>query len=320
MAADPNMGLQRRRAASAFCDRHMVSFQPDTVGSATTTIPSCTAGFSGVNSATGITFSSSPDGTNDTAVLFPRGNAARRLHLHPVIGLKHGKGLAADWLFEEQLLLEEGLVKYANEPTIMRYIKIGAILHNKTVRDVAMRCRWMIARKRRKQEEYYQKRMKDNKVISFPSLFLSQVIDASIQRLVQENTQLLVEITANISSQRSHSPPASSQLQDNIDIFLHVKNNIECILNWMSGMPGVMAQMPSLPISVDELLLAAATSPALSSGSYLSPRRIAATAAGERLEPRAGGGSSATGGGGRQDLRRRLRRQLGRRHLGRGRR
>lgn len=113
MAADPNMGLQRRGAASAFCDRHMVSFQSDTVGSATTTIPSCTAGFSGVNSATGITFfSSSPDGTNDTAVLFPRGDTARRLHLHPVIGLKHGKGLAADWSFEEQLLLEEGLVRY----------------------------------------------------------------------------------------------------------------------------------------------------------------------------------------------------------------
>lgn len=32
---------------------------------------------------------------------------------------------------------------YADEPNIMKYIKIAATLRDKTVRDVAMRCRWM---------------------------------------------------------------------------------------------------------------------------------------------------------------------------------
>lgn len=34
--------------------------------------------------------------------------------------------------------------RYADEPSIMRYIKIAAMLRDKTVRDVALRCRWML--------------------------------------------------------------------------------------------------------------------------------------------------------------------------------
>ncbi|KAL6568786.1 hypothetical protein OROHE_003527 [Orobanche hederae] len=62
----------------------------------------------------------------------------------PVSRLKHDTGLAAEWSIDEQLKLEEGLARCANEPSSMlRYIKIAASLHNKTVRDVALRCRWM---------------------------------------------------------------------------------------------------------------------------------------------------------------------------------
>lgn len=35
------------------------------------------------------------------------------------------------------------ICRYADEPSIMRYIKIAAMLRDKTVRDVALRCRWM---------------------------------------------------------------------------------------------------------------------------------------------------------------------------------
>ena len=35
------------------------------------------------------------------------------------------------------------MTSYANEPSIMKYIKIAAALPDKTVRDVAMRCRWL---------------------------------------------------------------------------------------------------------------------------------------------------------------------------------
>ncbi|KAJ0038432.1 hypothetical protein Pint_22614 [Pistacia integerrima] len=58
-------------------------------------------------------------------------------------GLKHDTGLAVDWSMDEQLKLEEGLLKYSDEANIMRYVKIAATLRDKTVRDVALRCRWM---------------------------------------------------------------------------------------------------------------------------------------------------------------------------------
>jgi len=35
------------------------------------------------------------------------------------------------------------VTRYAEEPSIMRYIKIAALLPDKTVRDVALRCRWL---------------------------------------------------------------------------------------------------------------------------------------------------------------------------------
>lgn len=35
------------------------------------------------------------------------------------------------------------LHSYADEPNIMKYIRIASTLQDKTVRDVAMRCRWM---------------------------------------------------------------------------------------------------------------------------------------------------------------------------------
>ncbi|KAM4109143.1 hypothetical protein ACJW30_03G099900 [Castanea mollissima] len=71
----------------------------------------------------------------------------------PGLGLKHDTGLAVEWSLEEQYKLEQGLENFADEPSIMRYIKIAATLRDKTVRDVALRCRWM-TRKRRKPEEH----------------------------------------------------------------------------------------------------------------------------------------------------------------------
>ena len=36
--------------------------------------------------------------------------------------------------------------RYASEPTIVRYAKIAMKMKDKTVRDVALRCRWMTVR------------------------------------------------------------------------------------------------------------------------------------------------------------------------------
>ncbi|MQL78486.1 hypothetical protein Taro_010909 [Colocasia esculenta] len=210
MAADSNTGFHQRTAPSSLYNRHMVSFQSGEAASSTRMIPTGMDGFVGVSSSTGMVFTGNPGVINETAVLIPGRNTASCLHLDRGLALQDSAGLAVDWSFDEQTLLEEGLVKYANEPNIMRYIKIAAMLKNKTVRDVALRCRWMTkkeAGKRRKQEEYYTgKKMKDKK------------------------------------------------LQENINLFFHMKNNVTTILNRMSEMPGIMRRMPPLPVSVDEEL------------------------------------------------------------------
>ncbi|RAL54615.1 hypothetical protein DM860_001743 [Cuscuta australis] len=186
-------------------------------------------------------------------------------------GLRHDNGLAMDWSVEEQYKLEEGLVKFANEPNIMKYIKIAATLREKTVRDVAMRCRW-VKRKRRKHEDYnIGKKVKDKKdkaadsslkngKASTPSNLAtySPAVDdhdrsncvnsgalLGSRNLLEENNQALEQISANLSTYK---------LQDNIDLFFRTKNNITAILNEMGNMHGIMSHMPPLPVYLDEEL------------------------------------------------------------------
>ncbi|XP_076881974.1 uncharacterized protein LOC143530281 [Bidens hawaiensis] len=51
--------------------------------------------------------------------------------------------VSTDWTPDDQAILEDGLSQYASESNIIRYAKIAVQLQNKTVRDVALRCRWM---------------------------------------------------------------------------------------------------------------------------------------------------------------------------------
>nr|XP_043610468.1 uncharacterized protein LOC122582176 isoform X1 [Erigeron canadensis] len=57
--------------------------------------------------------------------------------------LKHPIGLSFEWTRDEQSLLEELLTKYASDKPVMRFAKIAEQLQDKTVRDVALRTRWM---------------------------------------------------------------------------------------------------------------------------------------------------------------------------------
>lgn len=190
------------------------------------------------------------------------------LLLDSVPGLKHDTGLAVEWSVDEQYKLEDGLKKFADEPSIMRYIKIAATLHNKTVRDVALRCRWM-TRKRRKPEEHNPGKKvnsrKDKLVESssktsstlpmglggFSSVihqkdltpFEVSGLSSNARHLLEQNTQAFNQITANLHT---------CKLQDNLDLFCHARNNITAILNNMGETPGIMSQMPPLPVSLDD--------------------------------------------------------------------
>ncbi|KAK8522754.1 hypothetical protein V6N12_056451 [Hibiscus sabdariffa] len=193
--------------------------------------------------------------TTSPALIQPGNSSGSSFLLDSVAGLNHDTGLAVEWSVDEHYILEDGLEKYKEEPNILKYIKIAASLRDKTVRDVALRCRWM-QRKRRKPEEHNSgKRLNNRKTMATYPLMMhhldqnermhSEGICGTTISLLKQNAQTLSQITSNLSAYK---------LQDNIDLFCHARNNITAMLNNMRDIPGLSSHMPlpPLPVSVNE--------------------------------------------------------------------
>ncbi|KAH6765770.1 histone H2A deubiquitinase [Perilla frutescens var. hirtella] len=190
-------------------------------------------------------------------------------------GLRHNPGISHDWTPEEQSMLEDLLAKYASDTTIARYAKIAQTLRDKTVRDVALRCRWMNKKengKRRKDDNSSSRKNKDKKEkVADPLPKSSQVanrtngpayaqsmmsmdsddgipfnaIGGAAGQLLEHNAQALDQISANFSACKIH---------ENISLFCQTRANILSILNDLSDMPEIMKQMPPLPVKLNEEL------------------------------------------------------------------
>ncbi|XP_042507537.1 uncharacterized protein LOC122083718 [Macadamia integrifolia] len=188
--------------------------------------------------------------------------------------LKHNPGLATDWTVEEQSILDEGLAKYASESSIVRYAKIAMQLQDKTVRDVAMRLRWMTKKeigKRRKDDHNLARKNKDKKEkVTDPSAKSSsqlgarpnvpqyalpmipnddgisyEAIGGATGQMLEQNAQAFNKISVNL---------AAYQIRENVNLFCQARDNILMILKDLNDMPGVMNQMPPLPVKVNEEL------------------------------------------------------------------
>ncbi|OIW03757.1 hypothetical protein TanjilG_30033 [Lupinus angustifolius] len=200
------------------------------------------------------------------------GNSA----LDTSIPMKHNPGISLDWTTEEQAILEEGLAEYASASNIVRYAKIALQLQNKTVRDVALRVRWMNKKensKRRKDDHNLSRKSKDKKErisdpAAKPSHFAARsnvppyaplpmipmdnddgisykAIGGPTGELLEQNTQALNQISANLSA---------FQIQENINLFCQTRDNILKIMNDFNDSPEVMKQMPSIPAKLNEEL------------------------------------------------------------------
>ncbi|XP_073057300.1 uncharacterized protein [Primulina eburnea] len=187
--------------------------------------------------------------------------------------LRHNPGISLDWTPEEQSTLEDLLAKNASETTIVRYAKIAQALQEKTVRDVALRCRWMNKKengKRRKDDQNSSKKNRDKKEKITDSLPKSsqapnrsndppyvssmmsmdsddgisyKMIGGSCGQLLEQNAQALDQISSNFATFKIH---------ENINLFCQARNNILSILDDFSDMPEVMKQMPPLPVKLNE--------------------------------------------------------------------
>ncbi|XP_058198104.1 uncharacterized protein LOC131313679 isoform X2 [Rhododendron vialii] len=190
--------------------------------------------------------------------------------------LRHNPGISVEWTADEQSLLEELLTKYASERNIVRYAKIAMELKDKTVRDVALRCRWMNKKengKRRKEDHSSTRKNKDKKekvadpmaksaphatnrssgppyaqpVISMDSDdgISYKAIGGVTGELLEQNAHALDQISANFAAFKMH---------ENINLFCQARNNILTILNDLNDTPEIMKQMPPLPVKLNEEL------------------------------------------------------------------
>ncbi|KAG8388826.1 hypothetical protein BUALT_Bualt02G0165400 [Buddleja alternifolia] len=191
--------------------------------------------------------------------------------------LRHNPGLSLDWTLEEQSTLEDLLTKHASETSIVRYAKIAQALKDKTVRDVAFRCRWMNKKEngKRRKDDHNSRKNKEKKEKVIDSLpkssqvanrsngpppppyvqsMMSMDSDDGISykgiggatgQLLEQNAQVLDQISANFSSFKIH---------ENFDLFCQARTNILSILNDFHDLPEIMRQMPPLPVKLNEEL------------------------------------------------------------------
>ncbi|CAM6095710.1 unnamed protein product [Calypogeia fissa] len=189
--------------------------------------------------------------------------------------LLHDPGVTAEWSVEEQATLDEGLTKFASETSnLSKYIKIANLLPEKTVRDVAMRCRWMtkkeIGKRRKPEDQSASKKSKDKKEKSdslankasqnnvrpggVPTYvpppppvdnddgISNDAIGGTTGQLLEQNSQIIAQIRSNL---------AACKLTENTDHLVRFRDNIFAILNGMTNMPGIMSQMPPLPVKLN---------------------------------------------------------------------
>uniref|UniRef100_A0A6N2LGW9 SOCS box domain-containing protein n=1 Tax=Salix viminalis TaxID=40686 RepID=A0A6N2LGW9_SALVM len=187
--------------------------------------------------------------------------------------LKHNPGISNDWTGEEQAILDEGLAKFAMETNVVRYAKIALQLPNKTVRDVALRCRWMTKKEnsKRRKEDNLMRKSKDKKerhsdpfaktsnfMVTCPNVtpfatpmmpldsdesISYDAIGGAIGELLKQNAQTFHQISANL---------ASYQIQENLSLLHQTRNNIRKVMNGMDDVPQLMKQMPPLPVKLND--------------------------------------------------------------------
>ncbi|KAH7576559.1 hypothetical protein ACOSP7_003021 [Xanthoceras sorbifolium] len=227
-------------------------------GSAAAAAQKSTANGVSVNSSSngGNSSGGGPDCTNTTAAL------------------RHNSGISREWTPDEQSILEDLLAKFASDSMLVRYAKIAMQLKDKTVRDVALRCRWMTKKengKRRKEDHNSARKNKDRKEKATDSSAKSsshistrpngpsytppmipmdtddgisyKAIGGVTGELLEQNAQMFQQISANF---------AAFQMRDNIDLLCKARDNIFAVLNDLNDLPEIMKQMPPLPVKVND--------------------------------------------------------------------
>ncbi|XP_042014055.1 uncharacterized protein LOC121762283 isoform X2 [Salvia splendens] len=181
---------------------------------------------------------------------------------------KHQKTISMNWTTEEHALLVDYL---AQDSTVFGYANIALLLKSKTVRDVALRCRWMAKKeisKRRKDDLNVRKSKERKEHSTVKPSRLSIQSDASqapgmisnhsndlagaTKQLLQQNALALKQISKNLSTH---------QIRQNIGLLSQARDNIFKILSNLDEMGPAMKKMAELPKVDEELANSILSSP-----------------------------------------------------------
>uniref|UniRef100_A0A0D9WB14 Myb-like domain-containing protein n=1 Tax=Leersia perrieri TaxID=77586 RepID=A0A0D9WB14_9ORYZ len=176
MAADSSMGFHQGITASMY-NHHMLSFQSNSSSELGSGSPAAgdmvmapRSMNGGSSSSAGLFLSPNNGGVlGNASVVGPSSSSSAADVYRSTVPPKYKfvTGSPSDWSEQELNILKEGLVRYAREPNIMKYIKIAAMLPKRTIRDVALRCWWSTGKDRRKKPDgfFTGKKIRDMKPI-----------------------------------------------------------------------------------------------------------------------------------------------------------
>jgi len=167
------------------------------------------------------------------------------------------------WNEEEQHQLDLALKKFPSEKfsPLGRYIKISGLLPQKSVRDVALRVKWLSKReekKKKKGSESAGKRKQDkaDKAAGAASWQRQQSpvgekanqLYASITEVLDRNIVVIKQIQQNMMH---------NKVRENTDLLLKFRENLIKAQGVMTNTGGIMKQMPPLPAQVNQQLVQA---------------------------------------------------------------
>nr|CAE54555.2 OSJNBb0004A17.15 [Oryza sativa Japonica Group] len=217
MAADSSMGFHQGITASMY-NHHMLSFQSNSdlgggAGAAAGMVMAPRS-MNGTSSSAGLFVSPNTGVLGNASVAGPsRSSSGDAFSSTVAPKYKFVTGSPSDWNDRELNTLKEGLSKD----------------------------------RRKKPDGFYTgKKIRDMKVYDGGKVHTSHkvpVVDSATQHLLEENNHLLNQIATNIETFKTG---------ENTDLFFRTNNNFKNILSRMSETPGIMGQMPQLPVQVNE--------------------------------------------------------------------
>nr|CAB3486142.1 unnamed protein product [Digitaria exilis] len=223
MAADSSMGFHQGITASMY-NHHMLSFQANSDvgigGGATGGMVMAPRSMSGSSSNAGLFHSPNPGVVGNASGVGPsRSSSGDAFRGTGTPKYKFVTGSPSDWTEHELCILKEGLARYAREPNIMKYIKIAAMLPNRTIRDVALRCWWTTGKDKRKKPDgfFVGKKNRDMKTVENMDLFLRT--SSNIKTILSRMSE-----TPGIMGQMASLP--SSINEDNLNSLIQLNRMV----------------------------------------------------------------------------------------------